>query len=777
MADLKYQVGVETRQGQRNLNNLHNSVDRTTKNFARFRTALAAIATFAGLRSLLQLANQLNDVAAATGVTVQTLAGLGETLARNSGSFNQAQEVVLRFTETLGNLTTGNIETANAFQELGISLNQLRTLSESDLLQKTIEGLGRVEDRARRARLSQVLFGRSLKGVDLEGTAENLSKNVAEQRRFAETAERAGQVNQRLGDTMRYFGQEVLIALDPFIRFIESVSKSEEQVKRFVDTLIDIGKIVLVIASVVAVFRLLGIAITLVLSGARNLLSLFAGLQNRFREATINARSAAEQFAILRGDSTLLGRVVKFLTDNFNALKNSLLVVIPSLALLSESIRNFVGDVLRSIGILNSTNLDELAESAENLNNALSDSDATGAVRDLNNLYQQLNQNLKNAVDNYNFSIESFERQFKLQTGMLTLTSTQQESIRALQAIEVNYLNTVRPLQQQLNVLKAQDTELSRQQAEEIEASISVITAAYQQQKIQIGNLVADRQNILDQQAQQSIEEQRLSEIAEKTRRSTEMSAEIHQQMVSSTRDLKQELRQLNMTGFEQSIQRVNDQMDNMIEDTKRQFRELETEENRANVQLMMQDAIDSIEQARQQQIKMLEQSNTQQRSFVQGWKNAFKQYADSATNAARQAERIFSTVTRNMENSIVNFAKTGKFEFKQFAAVVLEELLRIQIQRTIAGIGSAMGGGSSSLFAGFFATGGQIPPGRFGVVGERGPELVSGPANVTPLGNTQVTYNISAVDARSFQQLVASDPGFIHSVAMQGGKSIPGRR
>jgi hypothetical protein len=44
--------------------------------------------------------------------------------------------------------------------------------------------------------------------------------------------------------------------------------------------------------------------------------------------------------------------------------------------------------------------------------------------------------------------------------------------------------------------------------------------------------------------------------------------------------------------------------------------------------------------------------------------------------------------------------------------------------------------------------------------------------------GVTNVTYNISAVDAISFQQLVARDPSFIHAVAMQGARGMPlGRR
>jgi hypothetical protein len=40
----------------------------------------------------------------------------------------------------------------------------------------------------------------------------------------------------------------------------------------------------------------------------------------------------------------------------------------------------------------------------------------------------------------------------------------------------------------------------------------------------------------------------------------------------------------------------------------------------------------------------------------------------------------------------------------------------------------------------------------------------------------SNVTYNINAVDAMSFKQMIAQDPSFIHAVAMQGAKGIPGR-
>jgi len=41
--------------------------------------------------------------------------------------------------------------------------------------------------------------------------------------------------------------------------------------------------------------------------------------------------------------------------------------------------------------------------------------------------------------------------------------------------------------------------------------------------------------------------------------------------------------------------------------------------------------------------------------------------------------------------------------------------------------------------------------------------------------GSTNITYNINAVDAPSFQQLVARDPEFIYNVSRMGARRTPG--
>jgi lambda family phage tail tape measure protein len=171
-------------------------------------------------------------------------------------------------------------------------------------------------------------------------------------------------------------------------------------------------------------------------------------------------------------------------------------------------------------------------------------------------------------------------------------------------------------------------------------------------------------------------------------------------------------------------------------------------------------------------------------RKFSTGWNRAFSEYVDNATNAARQAETIFKNATQGMEDAIINFARTGKFEFKSFVNSILEDLLRSQVRNLITG---ALGGGGGGIIGGIgkllgFANGGIIPTNNPVVVGERGPELLVGAAGnrVIPneqLGGGSVVYNINAVDALSFKQLLAQDPGFLYGVTMQGAKGIPARR
>jgi len=124
---------------------------------------------------------------------------------------------------------------------------------------------------------------------------------------------------------------------------------------------------------------------------------------------------------------------------------------------------------------------------------------------------------------------------------------------------------------------------------------------------------------------------------------------------------------------------------------------------------------------------------------------------------------------------------------FKTIITQIIADIIRLQIIQPILGA-------ILSPFGYTFGTGGKIVPKAKGgpvlaggtyLVGEEGPELLqmgSQSGNIIPNnriggmgGSTNITYNINAVDAPSFQQLVARDPEFIYNVSRMGARRTPG--
>jgi phage-related minor tail protein len=143
--------------------------------------------------------------------------------------------------------------------------------------------------------------------------------------------------------------------------------------------------------------------------------------------------------------------------------------------------------------------------------------------------------------------------------------------------------------------------------------------------------------------------------------------------------------------------------------------------------------------------------------------------------------------VSKGIENSIVNFAKTGKLSVKDMFKSIVETILRSQVQQLLARTFGGMGGGGGSLLGNLFSAfvggrsaGGPVQAGRAYRVGESGPEtfVPTGGGSIVPGGGaTMVTYNINAVDAASFRSLVASDPEFLFAVTEQGRRRMPNNR
>jgi len=169
--------------------------------------------------------------------------------------------------------------------------------------------------------------------------------------------------------------------------------------------------------------------------------------------------------------------------------------------------------------------------------------------------------------------------------------------------------------------------------------------------------------------------------------------------------------------------------------------------------------------------------------SFGVGFKEAFANFTEMVEDEAAYAQRLFDTMANGFTDAITNFVETGKLSFKDLFKTLMMEIIKMQANRLFLALFDPTGGLLTNLFAGFFAQGGSIPAGKFGIAGEAGPEIIRGPASVVSTDDTaemmgrgtNITYNIQAVDAPSFQALVARDPEFIYNVSRAGARRIPG--
>lgn len=131
------------------------------------------------------------------------------------------------------------------------------------------------------------------------------------------------------------------------------------------------------------------------------------------------------------------------------------------------------------------------------------------------------------------------------------------------------------------------------------------------------------------------------------------------------------------------------------------------------------------------------------------------------------------------LEDSLADAIATGKADFSSLGEHIKKVLAKALVQKFITGP-------IMSIFG--LASGGPATGGRPYIVGEEGPELfvpnTSGTVvpndqlmsgGGTPMAGGTVNYNIQAVDAASFKQLVARDPEFIFNVTQAGARRIPG--
>lgn len=101
-----------------------------------------------------------------------------------------------------------------------------------------------------------------------------------------------------------------------------------------------------------------------------------------------------------------------------------------------------------------------------------------------------------------------------------------------------------------------------------------------------------------------------------------------------------------------------------------------------------------------------------QNRDVGSGLESFFIKFTEDATNSAKQIQEVMTTAFKGIEDALVSFTKTGKFEIADLARTIQEQLLRGAIKGLLANLGAlvfgsaAPGAGQQGLIGDIFGGG-----------------------------------------------------------------------
>jgi len=163
------------------------------------------------------------------------------------------------------------------------------------------------------------------------------------------------------------------------------------------------------------------------------------------------------------------------------------------------------------------------------------------------------------------------------------------------------------------------------------------------------------------------------------------------------------------------------------------------------------QAAMDSADNYAKRLNAVTEKARMIQRDPMTGVKDSFNSFIESSTNSAKQIESVLTGAFNKASDALATFVSTGKVNFRSLASSIVNDMLKMASQQAMGSLLSAIGGGlgigtssAAGLFGGFRAGGGSVDANKAYVVGENGPEILTGASgNIIP--NHALRQTVSA--------------------------------
>jgi lambda family phage tail tape measure protein len=812
MADLTYDIKVNASDAERNLKNLQTSVGGLSTAFDKLKVALAGIAFGAAISNALQYADAISDLSDATGIAIQNIIGFGKAVQANGGDTETAQKGILKLVQTIGDAANGSLEAQNAFADVGVSLRDLKMMSEQDILAKAIKGLGNITSASEQATLKAKLFGKEFRKVAVEDLGNSYETATQKSLAYAASVKSAAQVQDRLDESFGNFKIALLDVLKPISDLAKDISTNIETTKNWIKTLLSI-------AAVVAGWTLFG-------KIALGLRALFLGLASAGEfvgAALINISIRLSSFG---AGITAVGAFVRGLVADFFAWLGVTSSSLANLATLVAKLTGLgavfqsLGAIMAGVGATLVLWWDDISKSIGNaydkalaffgINNKtapVAQGPNGGAGRGGNaetlRLQQQQGEAMRreaeaarevvDALAKRRQEIEKTAKAFQLsnqdQIASIDLDRRmvgQSEQLAEIERARAEIQKRTRDEVQKLRDAKAALSKDEQGLAGTYDSQISKVQALGKADEKRLISSITGLQSV------KMLEEFRLKNLenlikaTEDAEKRSLALGDAQRAIIGQQKDIEFQRSTIGMGAMEKEIANIQENARKSALEAGRAYAQAFEDTGDGMTPEKAQEFADGLAKITEgykaiadAQMVNLESSRT----WSAGWKEAMASFVDEASNSANIVKDLWGSAMGNMNSALDKFVETGKLNFGDLARSIIMDLMKIALKKAAAGfVGSLFG----------FANGGSPPVGRPSIVGERGPELFVPNVAGKIIPNNQLgslggggavvnnyTYNnnVTAMDAKSVAQLFYDNRHTMFGTVEAAKKEMPMRR
>lgn len=211
-----------------------NSAKGQLREFANLASGIAVAGIAAMTYKAMEFSDAMSDLSDATGIGIAKILQISDALEMSGGHAEDAGKVLVKFSDNIDKALQGSKPLREAFERVGVSIQDLSKMSTQDLFDKSINGMSKLNDKASQTGASLALLGKGFRGTDVEGFNQLIQQSTEEFDRFANAVANAADLHDKLAKkatmTGLIFTEKVLPVLNQIFETINTKGGMAEDV-------------------------------------------------------------------------------------------------------------------------------------------------------------------------------------------------------------------------------------------------------------------------------------------------------------------------------------------------------------------------------------------------------------------------------------------------------------------------------------------------------------------------------------------------------------------